>query len=453
MNNKKIISIIALIMVVLMLVSLVVSVIPTSAYADEDYDQTMEQLRQAKEAISAQIGNVTEKLQKLNEEKATVIEQKMALEERNTCALQELALIGREIELYQKMIDQKGLEVEAAKDREAAQLEKYRGRVRSMEENGGYNILDLILKAESLSDLLAAIDDYEDVMESDRKLSDQYEAAREETEAVMAEYEEYKAEIEEKKAVLTEEQKKLEEEITESEEIIEELSKAIEETEEEKRKAEEAEDAAAASIAAFIAEYQRRRAEEVHGSQYTDSGNGEQSQESGEYSGEEQSGGTGSESSGGGWDEPAPQQETPSYNPMGTGSFAWPVPSSYRVSSTFKERWGKQHTGIDIDGFGLDGNPIVASDGGKVILASYYGGYGNCVMIDHGNDYVTVYAHLSGFAVSNEAYVSQGQTIGYLGSTGNSTGTHCHFEIRLRGTAIDPLPYFGGYELEPGAAD
>lgn len=452
MKNKKVISIIAIIMVVLMLVSLVVSVIPTAAYADEDYDETMERLQQAKDAISAQISNVTEKLGKLNEEKAAVIEQKMALEERNTCALQELALIGKEIELYQKMIEQKGREVEAARDREAVQLEKYRARVRSMEENGGYNILAIILKSGSLSELLTAIDDYEDVMESDRKLSEQYEAAREETEAVMTEYEEYKAEVEEKQTELTEEQKVIEEEIAETEAIIEELTQAIEETEEEKRKAEEAEDAAAASIAAFIAEYQRRRAEEVQGGRYTDSGSGgeAQAQESGgeETGWEEPSGGEDS-----GWSEPAAEPEAPVYNPTGTGSFIWPVPSSYRVSSTFKQRWGKQHTGVDIDGYGLDGYPIVASDGGEVIMASYYGGYGNCVMIDHGNNYVTVYAHLSGFAVSNWDYVSQGQTIGYLGSTGNSTGTHCHFEIRSGGTAIDPLQYFGGYELEPGAAD
>ena len=66
---------------------------------------------------------------------------------------------------------------------------------------------------------------------------------------------------------------------------------------------------------------------------------------------------------------------------------------------------------------------------------------------------MTLYGHMSGFAVSNGSSVSQGDTIGYLGNTGNSFGTHCHFEVIQNGTQIDPLPYFSGYELEPGAAD
>ena len=64
-------------------------------------------------------------------------------------------------------------------------------------------------------------------------------------------------------------------------------------------------------------------------------------------------------------------------------------------------------------------------------------------MIDHGSGYVTLYGHLSGYAVSAGQYVSQGQTIGYLGSTGNSTGTHCHFEIRVNGSTVNPSSYVG----------
>lgn len=113
---------------------------------------------------------------------------------------------------------------------------------------------------------------------------------------------------------------------------------------------------------------------------------------------------------------------------------------------------------MDIDGFALEGYPIVAADGGTVIMASYNGGYGNCVIIDHGNGYMTLYGHMSGFAVYSGQSVSQGQTIGYLGNTGNSFGTHCHFEIMTvdasgNSTKIDPLPFLSGYELEPGAAD
>lgn len=436
-NRKKLVSAIAIVMAVLMLLSLVVSVIPIVAYADEDYDQALQTLQEARNAISNQVGDANAKLAALREEEAAVIEQKMALEERNQCALQELEIIGKELELYNKMIEQKAQELEAAKSKEATQLQKYRTRVRAMEENGSFNILNLILSSDSFSELLSSIDDYSDIMESDRILADQYEAARIETEEIKAEYEEYKAEVEAKQDELKEAQAKLEEQIKESEAILEELTEAIEKAEEEKRKAEEAEAAASASIAAFIAQYQAARAAATQGSTYIDNGEG---------SGD---GGYSEDGSGGNSDS----GYVPGYEATGTGSFCWPVPSSYRISSTYKQRWGKQHTGIDIDGFGQDGYPIVASDGGTVILASYYGGYGNCVIIDHGNGYMTLYGHMSGFAVSQGDGVGQGQTVGYLGNTGNSFGTHCHFEIISNGTQIDPLPYFSGYELEPGAAD
>lgn len=430
-NRKKIVSAIAVVMAVLMLLSLVVSVIPAIAYADEDYDSTLSTLQEARNAISSQISDVNAKLNTLREEESAVIDQKMALEERNECALQELDIIGKELELYNKMIEQKAQELEAAKSKEAKQLEKYRTRVRAMEENGGYNILSLILNSDSYSELLAAIDDFGDIMESDRILAERYEEARLETEAVKQEYETYKAEVEEKQADLEEAQKKLEEQIAESEELLKQLAEAIEAAEEEKRKAEEAEAAAAASIAAFIRDYEAKRAENTKGGSYTDGDSGDTgSGDGGSDDGNYDNGGA-----------------------TGTGSFCWPVPSSYRISSTFKYRWGRQHTGIDIDGYGQDGYPIVAADSGTVILASYYGGYGNCVIIDHGNGYMTLYGHMSGFAVSNGSSVSQGDTIGYLGNTGNSFGTHCHFEVIQNGTQIDPLPYFSGYELEPGAAD
>ena len=74
--------------------------------------------------------------------------------------------------------------------------------------------------------------------------------------------------------------------------------------------------------------------------------------------------------------------------------------------------------------------------------ASYYGGYGNCVMISIGNGYTTLYGHMSGFAVSNGQYVTKGQVVGYIGSTGWSTGPHLHFSLIKNGTYINPMSLF-----------
>ena len=86
----------------------------------------------------------------------------------------------------------------------------------------------------------------------------------------------------------------------------------------------------------------------------------------------------------------------------------------------------------------------MAARAGTVVLASYNGGYGNCVMIDQGGGVVTLYGHMQSIAVGYGQTVSAGQAIGYVGSTGVSTGPHCHFEIRINGAQTDPAPYFSG---------
>jgi len=128
---------------------------------------------------------------------------------------------------------------------------------------------------------------------------------------------------------------------------------------------------------------------------------------------------------------------------VGTGELMWPVNGP--VSSPFGWRihpilgYRKFHTGIDI-GVAY-GTPIHASDSGTVIYATWMGGYGNVVIIDHGNGLSTLYAHQSSIAVSTGARVSRGQTIGYIGSTGLSTGPHLHFEVRVNGNPVDPMGY------------
>jgi murein DD-endopeptidase MepM/ murein hydrolase activator NlpD len=114
-------------------------------------------------------------------------------------------------------------------------------------------------------------------------------------------------------------------------------------------------------------------------------------------------------------------------------------PASGPVTSPFGYRWGRLHAGIDI-GVGY-GTPIHAAASGTVVLAGWTGGYGNYTCIDHGGGLATCYAHQSSYAVSAGAHVSQGQVIGYVGSTGHSFGAHLHFEVRINGTPVDPLGY------------
>jgi murein DD-endopeptidase MepM/ murein hydrolase activator NlpD len=115
----------------------------------------------------------------------------------------------------------------------------------------------------------------------------------------------------------------------------------------------------------------------------------------------------------------------------------WPVNAP--ITSPFGWRWGRMHEGIDLGA--SYGTPISAAAAGVVIYAGWEGGYGNLVVIDHGGGLATAYGHQSQIAVATGQSVAQGQIIGYVGSTGHSTGPHLHFEVRVNGQAVDPLGY------------
>lgn len=116
-----------------------------------------------------------------------------------------------------------------------------------------------------------------------------------------------------------------------------------------------------------------------------------------------------------------------------------------KISSPYGMRWGSFHTGVDF-GAGSGAPPIYAAAAGKVIHAGWNNwGYGNLIKVDHGDGVVTYYAHLSSIGVSTGQMVEKGQFIGNVGSTGNSTGPHLHFEIRLNGTHLNPVPFLPYY--------
>jgi murein DD-endopeptidase MepM/ murein hydrolase activator NlpD len=130
--------------------------------------------------------------------------------------------------------------------------------------------------------------------------------------------------------------------------------------------------------------------------------------------------------------------------PSGHGVLAIPIPGA-PVSSGFGPRihpiFGdvRMHTGADFAA--SSGTPIHAAADGIVVSAGPFGGYGNATVIDHGHSLATLYGHQSVIVVSGGERVTRGQVIGFVGCTGNCTGPHLHFEVRVSGTPVDPLPY------------
>lgn len=375
-------------------------------------------LKAERDKITAQRMEKQAVVDRLEAERASVVDRKQAMDERNSYTLQQMELNREEIELYDQMILEKELEVTDAESLEKTQLERYRSRIRAMEENGNLDLIAIILGSDNLSELMTAFDDIGEIMQSDKAIEKAYRAAKENTEQAKQEYEEVRLELTARREELEQEQVELQTDIDEATQLILDLEFDLENRQREYEEIMAAEDAANAVIDQLVAqlEAERKAAEEAANA----------------------AGGGG----GGG-------------TATATASFIWPVASYVYISSRFGLRvhpitgQTRSHTGLDIAS--NQGTSVFAADGGKVTMAGWNGGYGNCIMIDHGNGYVTLYGHLNGFAISQGDTVSQGQTIGYVGSTGTSTGSHLHFEVLLNGSRIDPEQFFGGLTFSPDA--
>ena len=415
-------------------------------------------VRARRDELSAQREAAQAVVDELESQQAGVLERKQAMDERNIYTLEQMQLNSEEIALYDDMIAEKAEEVAAAKTLEEQQLARYRIRVRSMEENGGYGFLTLLLKTSNLGECLTALDDMGQIMATDRELEEAYIAARENTEQVKAEYEEVRTDLQVKQDELRAQQKELEAEIDEAVALIQDLQDNIDTRREEYEEILAVEEQADRELEALMAELERQRQEELRRQREAEEAAAraaaeaakaaQQAQQQAQQQQAQQQQNQQSEST------PAPAAP----KVTGTGSFTWPVPSCTYITSRFGLRihpiykTEKYHSGLDV-GAGY-GATIVAADSGTVIRAGNAGdGYGNCVIIDHGNGYQTLYGHMSSVAVSEGQSVTKGDTIGYVGSTGLSTGPHCHFEVWSGGSRTDPEQFFSGLTFSADAGE
>lgn len=361
--------------------------------------EELENIEAQREVLETRRDNIEKKVSELSASHASALEQKAALDERNQITLKQIKLLMDQIDLCDTILKQKEKEVEAAKQKETEQLEKFRARIRSMEENENYSILDLLLTSSSIGEFISAMEDMQVIVESDKKLADDYIAAREEAERVRNEYLSVKNEYKEHLDVLNAEQGRLERQIAEADALIISLEEDTE---------------------SAIAEYEISIASEDKMAKYLD-------EMSLQY---------------------AHEQDAELRGVYSDSQFIWPVPSCTLLTSPYWYRihpildYERLHAGLDIGA--KFGEEIIAADGGTVLIAEYSDSYGNFVLIDHGDRYSTAYGHMSEIAVEAGQEVKQGELIGYIGSTGWSTGPHLHFEIRLDGERIDPEEFFSG---------
>jgi murein DD-endopeptidase MepM/ murein hydrolase activator NlpD len=258
--------------------------------------------------------------------------------------------------------------------------------------------LEILLQAQSFSDLLEQLDYFRAIGEHDKEIADEIKRVQEETRVAKQETAAVRTEVAEATAILA---KKTEEERAARAALLA------------RQAALAAARNAKESLLADVRSQRHGDEEDLEKMQAASAAIAEQLQNSGSSS-----------SGGGGGGAPS------------ASGFIWPV--SGPITSGFGWRWGRMHEGIDIGA--ACGTPIRAAASGTVVYAGWMDGYGNIIVIDHGGGMATAYGHQSALYVGGGS-VSQGQTIGAVGSTGHSTGCHLHFEVRVNGTPVNPLNY------------
>ena len=417
--NRKIRKAAARVLELLLCAGCLLGAVSVSAAADTQDE--IEALQEKRSEIQAQREEKQAFVDELTEQAVSILTRKYALDQRDMYTVQQIELNREEIALYDKLIAEKELELADAQTSEREHLARYRARVRAMEENGALNYLAMILKANNVGEMLTAFDDIGEIMQRDREMEADYIRARERAEEVKAECEAYRAEVESKQEGLRREQEQLEREIQEATDLLLTLKDDYDERQAEIAMIEAMEDETTAKIDALVYQLELKRQKELAAAAAAAGGGG---------------------GGGGG-------------GAVGTGSFIFPVASYSYISSRFGLRVHpitgekKNHNGMDIAA--NSGTTVYAADSGQVVLAEWYGGYGNCIMIDHGNGYKTLYGHLSYIGVSAGQNVSRGANIGQVGSTGNSTGPHLHFEVYKNGTRVDPEQYYSGLVISQDA--
>lgn len=409
--------------VVCALLAAVVFAASLPAYAVSQLE--IDELQKKLDALEQQAQEQQDVINDLTNQKARFITRKLALDGKIEINRQMIELIGEQIKIYDEIIAEKQAELDKALEKETAQTELLRSRIRAMEENSSYSYASFIFDSSSVTELLSRIGDVNDIMHYDKALEEEYMAAREDVESIKKSYEEVRHEQELLQKELDTKQAELDAQVEAAYTMIADIETLSDDAQAEYDAIAEEEAKAEETLQEAI---RKRAAEEAAKNAANNANSGGASGGSGGNSG-------GGGSSGGG-------------SATSLSNLQWPVPSCTLITSRFGYRVAPTtgastyHGGLDI-GAGM-GASIVAAGAGDVIYAGANGGYGNCVMIDHGNGVVTVYAHMSSIGVSYGQYVTAGQYVGAVGSTGVSTGPHCHFEIRINGAQTDPAAYFSG---------
>ena len=392
--NKKFQRFVVILLVLALALTLIVpaiSILVGAAVTKEDISDLKDEIS----ANAALIKEVEAKLKDIRAQEADAMEEKTLLEEKIGLLNDQIEATENAIAEYDALIAEKEAEIADLEAKEAAQYELFCRQVRDMEETGSVSYLSILFSASSFSELLDYAMLISEVMEYHNGVIDALLATREELGVAKAALEADRAQQEELKAGLEESKAELEAQEAEVEKLIKKIQATEDKYEEELDKYEEASKKLDKELANAEKKYEEQLAALA----------------------------------------------------ADNGEWYWPLPGKYYISSSFTPRkhpitgkWS-QHTGNDIPAAG--GTEIHAAKGGIVTDVGRNSVYGNYIQLSHGNGYSTFYAHMKKKSTLKEgATVKKGQVIGYVGTTGWSTGNHLHFELRVNGNRKDALELY-----------
>lgn len=421
-SKTKIVRIISIVLAAVILLSLVSTalIVMVHAASSSEIKSKLADLRAKQAEIQKQSDELEKSIAENKDQTKTLVSQKAEIDQEMEMSRQKIENLNEQIQQLNLLIAEKQTELEASVAKEEALQKQYKARLRSMEETGSVSYWSILFRASSFSDLLDRVDMIREIAESDQLMLKQLSTATQAVETERADLEQQKLDLQQTEDDLAVEQAELETKRAKADTLITQMQAEYASLSDEFLAAEADEAAVREQIKKTETDYFNALAKEQAAAAAAAAAANKPSSGSNSSS---------SSSSGG----------------ASSGGFAFPLAYSTGVTCAYGPRVhpinGNKsfHYGVDLAA-GMN-TEIYATKSGTVTGATYGEANGYYVTINHGDGYSSIYAHMTNYVVSVGDSVKQGQLIGYVGTTGWSTGPHLHFEILYNGSNVNPMNY------------
>ena len=414
--RRVIISVIAGLLIFSLLLGILM-MFAQAAKSVSEIEEEIEELEAASDLLAEEREALEKQIEANRNKTLTIVEQKAQVDMDIELTRKEVEIVNDQIHAFNLLIAEKQVELDELRTEQADMMARYRIRMRSMQERGTVSVWEVLLQAKSFADMLNCRVMIEEIARADQRMLDNVRALAAEVLQAKDELAQEKVQIELKKADLAESEAALAAKRAESDRLLAELNANKQQLIEECEKYEQLE----AELSDQIAELEAERTELLYQIWLEEQKKKEEQQNK-------------PSNNGGGYAPPAsgegfyfPMQ----YCTMLTSAYGYrihPITGNY----TF-------HNGVDLAAG--TGTPIYATKSGTVTTATYNYAYGYYVVVNHLDGFSSLYGHMTHYTVSVGDYVQRGEIIGYVGSTGYSTGPHLHFTIYYNGSSVNPMNY------------